>query len=65
MCFGGFPGASDAKESAFSAGDPALIPGSGRSPGAASATHSSLLAWEIPGGSMRSQRVGHNSATES
>ena len=28
-----FPGASDAKERAFSAGDPALIPGLGRSPG--------------------------------
>ena len=25
-----------------------LIPGSGRSPGEAMATHSSILAWEIP-----------------
>ena len=31
--FGGFPGGSDSKESACNAGDPGLIPGSGRSPG--------------------------------
>ena len=30
---GGFPGGSDGKASACNAGDPALIPGSGRSPG--------------------------------
>ena len=30
---GGFPGGSDGKESACNAGDPGLIPGSGRSPG--------------------------------
>ena len=29
----GFPGGSDGKESACKAGDPGLIPGSGRSPG--------------------------------
>ena len=29
----GFPGDSDHKESTLSAGDPGLIPGSGRSPG--------------------------------
>ena len=29
----GFPGGSDSKESACSVGDPASIPGSGRSPG--------------------------------
>ena len=29
----GFPGGSDGKESTYSAGDPGLIPGSGRSPG--------------------------------
>ena len=29
----GFPGGSDGKESAGNAGDPGLIPGSGRSPG--------------------------------
>ena len=31
--FQGFPGGSDGKESACSAGDPSLIPGSGRPPG--------------------------------
>ena len=29
----GFPGGSDSKESACNAGDPGLVPGSGRSPG--------------------------------
>ena len=29
----GFPSGSDGKESACNAGDPGLIPGSGRSPG--------------------------------
>ena len=29
----GFPGSSDSKASAYNAGDPGLIPGSGRSPG--------------------------------
>ena len=29
----GFPGGSDGKESAYNAGEPGLIPGSGRSPG--------------------------------
>ena len=29
----GFSGISDGKESAYNAGDPGLIPGSGRSPG--------------------------------
>ena len=29
----GFPGGSDGKASAHNAGDPGLIPGSGRSPG--------------------------------
>ena len=31
--FCGLPGGSDGKESAYNAGDPGLIPGSGRSPG--------------------------------
>ena len=30
------------------AGDPGSIPGSGRFPGKGMATHSSILAWEIP-----------------
>ena len=29
----GFPGSSDGKASAYNAGDPGLIPGSGRTPG--------------------------------
>ena len=29
----GLPGGSDSKESAYNAGEPGLIPGSGRSPG--------------------------------
>ena len=40
----GFPGGSDGKESACNAGDPGLIPGLGRGPGAGGmATHSSIL----------------------
>ena len=42
------PGGSDGKESAYTAGDPGLIPGSGRSPGGGMATHSSILAWRVP-----------------
>ena len=44
----GFPGGSDSKESACKAGDPGSIPGSERSPEKEMATHSSILAWEIP-----------------
>ena len=47
--------------------DAASIPGLGRSPGGGMATHSSVLAWRIPGTeepgglqSMGSQRVGHD-----
>ena len=54
------------KESTCNAGDPGLIPGSGRSPGGGHSTHSSILAWrnpwtEEPGGLqfMGLQRVGH------
>ena len=32
-CFLDFPGGSDGKASAYNAGDPGSIPGSGRSPG--------------------------------
>ena len=52
---------------AGAAGDLGLIPGLGRSLEEGMATHSSILAWEIPwteepGGlqSMGSQRVGHD-----
>ena len=62
-----FPGGSDGKASAYNAGDPGSIPGSGRSPGEGNATHSSILAWRIPWmeepgrlHSMGSQRVGHD-----
>ena len=41
-------GGSDDKESACSAGDPGLIPGSGRFLEKKMATHSSILAWIIP-----------------
>ena len=34
----GFPGGSDGKASAYSAGDPGSIPGSGRSPGEGNGT---------------------------
>ena len=49
------PHGSDSKESACSAEDPGLIPGSGRSPEKGMTTHSSILAWRIswtkkPGG---------------
>ena len=40
-----FPGGSDSKESACSAGDPGLIPGSEKG----MATHSSILAWNLSG----------------
>ena len=62
-----FPGGSDGKASAYNAGDPGSIPGSGRSPGEGNATHSSILACRIPWmeepgriHSMGSQRVGHD-----
>ena len=43
-----FPGGSDGKESACSAGDPGSIPGFVRSPEEGMATHSIILAWRIP-----------------
>ena len=43
-----FPSGSDGKASACNAGDPGLIPGSGRSLEKEMATHSSILAWRIP-----------------
>ena len=54
------------QETTCSPGDPGLLPGSERSPGEGNATHSTILAWEIPwteepGGlqSMGLQRVRH------
>ena len=62
-----FPGGSDSKESACSAGDPGSNPGLGRSP---EEENGSILAWRIPwteeSGSLQSmglQRVGHDCAT--
>ena len=44
----GFLGGSDDKVSAYNAGDPGLIPGSGRPPEKGMAIHASILAWRIP-----------------
>ena len=44
----GFPCGSAGKESACSAGDLGLIPGSGRPLEKEMATHSNILAWKIP-----------------
>ena len=44
----GLPGGSVVKNSPANAGDVSSIPGSGRSLGKEMATHSSILAWEIP-----------------
>ena len=47
----GFPCWVSGRKSICSAGgirDMSLIPGLGRSPGEENATHSSILAWEIP-----------------
>ena len=43
-----FPGGSDGKASAYNTGDHGSVPGLGRSPEKAMATHSSTLAWKIP-----------------
>ena len=43
-----FPGSSVDKEFACSAGEPGLIPGSGRSLKKEIANHSSILAWRLP-----------------
>ena len=63
----GFPGGSEGKAYACNGGHPGSIPWLGRSPEKEMATHSSTLAWKIPGRkkpgklhTMRSQRVGHD-----
>ena len=48
-CSTGFPAGSDGKECAHKAGAPGLIPGSGRSPGEANATHCMFLPGEFHG----------------
>ena len=62
-----FPGGSDGKASAYNAGDPGSIPGSGRSPGEGNGNPLQYSCLENPmdGGacglqSMGSQRVGHD-----
>ena len=45
---GGFPGGSDSKESAHSAGDMGLIPGSGRSPEGGNGNPLQYSCWETP-----------------
>ena len=47
-CFGGFPCGTVAKNLSANAGDAGSVPESGRSPEREMATHSSILAWEIP-----------------
>ena len=44
----GFPGGSDAKESACNAGHLGLIPGSGRSPGEGNGNPLQYSCWRIP-----------------
>ena len=43
-----YSGGSDSKESACSAGDLGLIPGSGKSPGEGNSNPFHILAWRIP-----------------
>ena len=47
-CSQGFPGGSVVKNPPANIGDAGSIPGSGRSLEKEMATHSSILAWEIP-----------------
>ena len=63
----GFPGGSDGKESACNEVDLGLIPGQEDNLEKRKATHSSILAWSIPGTeesgrlqSMEPQRVEHD-----
>ena len=65
-----FPGGADDKASVYNVGDLGLIPGLGRPLEKEMTTHSSILAWRIPWTeepsglqSMGSQRVGHDSVT--
>ena len=63
--FKGFPGGSDSKESACSAGDPGWIPGLGRSPGGGNGNPLQYSYLENPmdkevAKSMGLQRVGHD-----
>ena len=46
----GFPGGSEVKVSAWNAGDPGSIPGSGRSPGEGNGNPFQYSCWRIHGG---------------
>ena len=60
----GFLRSSVGKVSACSEGDPASIPGLGRSPGEGNATHCSVVAWRIPWTEEPGYRPwGHKSQT--
>ena len=63
----GLSGGSAVENPPANAGDAGLIPGSENPPEKGMATHSSVVAWEIPRSEepgrlqfMGSQRVGHN-----
>ena len=65
--YGGFPGGSEVKASAWNAGDPGSIPESGRSPGEGNGNPLQYSCLENPMGeepggiqSTGSQRVGHD-----
>ena len=68
ICRLNFPGGTDGKASAYSAGDPGSIPGLGRSSGEGNGNPLQYtLAWKIPWTgehgrlqAMGSQRVGHD-----
>ena len=67
----GFPGGSDSKESACNAEDPGSMLGGEDPLKTGMATHSSILAWRIPGieepgglQSLRLQGVGHDLVTK-
>ena len=67
----GFPDGSVVKNLPACAEDVSLIPGSEKFPGEEIATHSTVLAWEIPWveklgwlQSRGSQRVGHDLTTK-
>ena len=59
----GFPDSSVVKNPLANAGDAGSIPGSGRSPEKEMATHSSILAWEIPW-TEEPKKFGHDLPTK-
>ena len=57
----GFPGGSDGKKSAYTAGDPDSIPGLERSPGEGNGYPLQCSAWEIPQTEEFSVLAGYSS----